>query len=166
MSDPPPVIDYIRLRRISPEAARQAVLDYLASVDGNVSAAARAFGVNRRVVYDILRRARSGSLADHSFAPHHQPRKTPPAVEARVVAARNQTGFGDYRLSRHLAETGLHLPPTTIHGILARNRDRLDPPSRLRLRAAARKHLPPPSEEARRTARINALLARLRASRP
>jgi transposase len=123
------VIDYKNLRRIDPEAARRAVLDYLSSVDGNVSATARAFGVQRSVVYDIQRRARAGSLADRSYVPHRQPVKTPPRVESRVVAARNRTGLGNRRLSRYLAERGLHVPPSTIRNILARNRERLDPPS-------------------------------------
>ena len=153
------MIDYKKLRRINPEAARRAVLDYLASVDGNVSAAARAFGITRTVVYDILRRARAGSLADRSFVPHRQPAKTPPAVEDRVVAAKNQTGLGDRRLSRYLAERGLHVPPGTIRHILARNRGRLDPPSRLRRRAAAPEFRPQPKEDPL------AFLARLRESR-
>jgi transposase-like protein len=123
------VIDYKNLRRIDPEAARRAVLDYLSSVDGNVSATARAFGIQRSVVYDIQRRARDGNLADRSYVPHRQPFKTPRRVESRVVAARNRTGLGNRRLSRYLAERGLHVSPGTIRNILARNRDRLDPRS-------------------------------------
>ena len=143
------MIDYKKLRRIDPETARQAVLDYLASVDGNVSAAARAFGVQRSVVYDIQRRARAGTLADRSRRPHRQPNKTPPRVESRVVAARNRTGLGNRRLSRYLAGHGLHVPPSTISAILARNRGRLDPPSLLR-RAEARHTRPERNEAAER----------------
>jgi transposase len=156
------LIDYKKLRRIDPETARQAVLDYLASVDGNVSAAARAFGVQRSVVYDIQRRARAGSLADRSRRPHRQPFKTPPRVESRVVAARNRTGLGNRRLSRYLAARGLHVPPGTISAILARNRDRLDPPSLLR-RAEARHTRPERNQEAQRRAELRAERERLRA---
>jgi len=156
------LIDYKKLRRIDPGTARQAVLDLLASVDGNVSAAARAFGIQRSVVYDIQRRARAGNLADRSRRPHRQPFKTLPRVESRVVAARNRTGLGNRRLSRYLAEHGLHVPPSTISAILARNRDRLDPPSLLR-RAEARHTRPERNQQAQRREELRAERERLRA---
>ena len=156
------MIDYKKLRSVNPETARQAVLDLLASVGGDVSAAARAFGVQRSVVYDIQRRARAGSLADRSRRPHRQPFKTPPRVETRVVAARNRTGLGNRCLSRYLAGHGLHVPPSTISAILARNRDRLLPPSLLR-RAEARHTRPERNEEAERREEIRAERERLRA---
>ena len=146
-------------RSISPEAARQAVLDYLDSVGGNVSAAARAFGIQRAVVYDIQRRARAGSLADRSFTPHRQPFKTPPTDENRVVAAKNRTGLGNRRLSRYLAERGLYVPASTVRNILTRNRHRLAPPSLLRRRAEARQPRPERKEDPL------AFLYRLRSSR-
>ena len=153
------MIDYKNLRSINPQAARQAVLDYLDSAGGNVSATARAFGIQRAVVYDIQRRARAGSLADRSFTPHRQPFKTPPAVENRVVAAKNRTGLGNRRLSRYLAGRGLYVPASTIRNILARNRHRLDPPSLLRRRAEARQPRPERKEDPL------AFLYRLRSSR-
>jgi transposase len=131
------MIDYKKLRRIDPEAARQAVLDYLASVGGNVSDAARAFGINRSVIYDIIARSRAGSLADRPRTPHRQPFKTPPRIENRVIAAKNRTGLGYQRLSHYLAQRGLHVPWSTVRNILKRNRHRLDSPSRLRSRAEA-----------------------------
>ena len=137
------MIDYKNLRRINPEAARQAVLDYLDSVDGNVSAAARAFGINRVVVYDILARQRAGSLADRSRAPHHRPTKTPKRTEDRVVAARNRTGLGYQRLARYLAGRGLDLPWSTVRNILQRNRHRLTP----RARRPAPYHNPNPRQQ-------------------
>ena len=131
-SDGPAVIDYKRLRAVSPEAARQAVLGYLDHAGGNVAATARAFGINRTVVYDIRARARAGSLADRPRTPHRQPFKTPRRVENRVVAARNRTGLGYQRLSAYLAARGLHLPWSTIRNILQRNRGRLKPVRRRR----------------------------------
>ena len=156
------MIDYKNLRSINPEAARQAVLDYLASAGGNIAATARAFGIQRSVVYDIQRRARSGNLADRSSTPHRQPTRTPPRIESRVVRARNRTGLGNRRLSRYLAARGLHVPPGTISAILARNRDRLDPPSLLR-RAEARHTRPERNQEAERREEIRAERERLRA---
>lgn len=124
------LIDYKTLRRINPEAARQAVLEYRASCGHNISHTARAFGITRAVVYDILTKQRQGSLRDRSRTPKHQPRKTPPTIEDQVIAARNKTRLGPKRLSLYLAKyQGLHLPWATIRHILRRNRHRLTIPS-------------------------------------
>ena len=64
-------IDYKQLRRINPEAARQAVIEYLKTNGHNVSDAARVFGINRGVVYDILRKIDQGNLRDRSRAPRN-----------------------------------------------------------------------------------------------
>ena len=48
-------IDYKNLRQFSPEAARRAVLEFLKTAF-NISKTAEMFGVNRAVVYDILRK--------------------------------------------------------------------------------------------------------------
>ena len=59
-------IDYKTLRQINPEAARKAVLEYLKTNGDNKADAARVFGVNRTVVYDILKKASEGDLRDRS----------------------------------------------------------------------------------------------------
>ena len=87
-------IDYKALRRINPQAARRAVLDYLASCGHNIAATARAFGITSPVIYDILVKQRQGDLRDRSRAPKRQPRKTPAAVEERVLAAKNKARLG------------------------------------------------------------------------
>jgi DNA invertase Pin-like site-specific DNA recombinase len=46
-------INYKVLRKINPEAARLAVIEYLST---NISEAARIFGIQRTVVYDILKK--------------------------------------------------------------------------------------------------------------
>ena len=74
-------INYKTLRQINPEAARKAVLEYLKTNGGNQAEAAKVFGVNRIVVYDILKKAGEGDLQDRSKIPKHQPNKTPPEVE-------------------------------------------------------------------------------------
>ena len=66
-------IDYKVLRRIKPEAARRAVLEYLSSCNHNVAQTARAFGVTRATVYAIRDKAREGDLADRPKRPHRQP---------------------------------------------------------------------------------------------
>jgi transposase-like protein len=40
------------------------VLEYLESNGGNIAEAARVFGINRPVIYDILRKQREGDLRD------------------------------------------------------------------------------------------------------
>jgi transposase len=134
VTGPAPRIDYNALRRINPEAARRAVLDYLASTGGRVSATAAAFGISRSVVYDILGRQASGDLRDRSRAPHHSPTRTPPEVEASVITARNRTGYGPKTLAAYLARQGLRIPWPTVRKILQRNRSRIHPRARRAVR--------------------------------
>lgn len=132
-------IDYKTLRKINPEAARRAVLEYLASCDHNIAETARVFGITRPVVYDILTKQREGDLRDRPKAPQHQPRKTPAAVEDQVVLAKNQTHLGPKRLARYLAQyQGMVLSWATIRHLVRRNRQRLTPPFRGRRRSPPR----------------------------
>lgn len=103
------VIDYRCLRAINPQAARRAVLEYLRSCGHNVSRTASVSGINRPVVYDILRKERDGDLDDRSKVPHHQPRRTPNLVEGRIVEAKSTIGFGPKRLPRHLKRVSLRI---------------------------------------------------------
>jgi transposase len=120
------LVDYKALRKINPEAARVAVLEYVSSTGGNISRAARAFGIQRAVVYEILKKHHEGDLNDRSKYPKTSPRKTSPEVEGRVVAAKNQTRLGAKRLSLHLQKySGLTVPYGTIRHILNRNKARL-----------------------------------------
>src|SRR3990172_7944458 len=130
-------IDYKTLRRITPEAARRAVLEYLASCGHNIAETARVpstllrtcFGITRPVVYDILAKQQTGDLCDRSKAPHRQPRQTPTVAQERVIAARNKTRLGPKRLSLYLARyEALHLSWATIRHILRRHRHRLSGP--------------------------------------
>ncbi len=119
-------IDYKQLRKINPQATRRAVIDYLKTNGHNISHTALTFGINRTVVYDIIRKEAEGSLDDRSRAPKHQPRKTPQVVEDRVVEVKNKTRFGPERLSRYLRQhEGISLPAGTIRHLLRRNKYRL-----------------------------------------
>jgi transposase len=66
---------------VNPEAARLAVPEYLKTNGGNISDAARVFGISRSVVYDILKKQAEGDLRDRSRVPKHQPSKTPVEIE-------------------------------------------------------------------------------------
>jgi transposase len=96
-------IDYKTLRKINPETARKAVMEYLKTNGGNKAETARVFGINRTVIYDILKKAGEGDLQDRPKTPNHQPNKTPPEIEFQVIAARNKTRLGPQRLSIYLA---------------------------------------------------------------
>jgi transposase len=129
-------IEYKVLREINPEAARQAVLEYLKTNGGNKVDAARVFGINRSVVYDILKKASEDDLQDRPKTPKHQPNKTAHAIEKKVIAARNKTYMGPQRLSLYLLKyQALQVPPGTIRHILRRNKGKLKyatPPRRKR----------------------------------
>ena len=119
-------IDYKQLRKISPETARRAVLEYLKSNGHNISQTALVFGINRTVVYNILRKEREGNLEDRSRAPHNQPRRTPAQVEDKVIEVKCKTRYGPERLSRYLKQhEGLSVPPGTIRHIVRRNKDKI-----------------------------------------
>ena len=64
-------IDYKELRKTSPEAARQAVVAYWRNNGHHVADAARTFGINRCVVYDILQKWAEGDLRDRPKTPKH-----------------------------------------------------------------------------------------------
>ena len=102
------------------------MLEYLKTNGGNISEAARLFGINRPVIYDMLRKQREGDLRDRSKAPHNHPRRTAPDVETKVVEAKNKTRLGPIRLSMYLFKhEGLSIPAGTIRHIPRRNRHRL-----------------------------------------
>ena len=116
-------IDYKQLRKISPEAARKTVIQFLDTNNRNVSRTALVFGINRSVVYDIIRKAEEGNLEDRSRVPKYQPTRTPWDIENKVIEARNRTQFGAERLSRYLQECeGLSIPAGTIRHIIRRNK--------------------------------------------
>ncbi|OQB24026.1 MAG: hypothetical protein BWY10_02644 [Chloroflexi bacterium ADurb.Bin180] len=122
-------IDYKELRKISPQAARQAVISYWQHKASSIAEVARTCEVNRCVVYDILRKWSEGDLRDRAKTPRHQPRRTPAEREAQVIAAKNQTHLGPQRLFRYLQRYEQVIVSTgTIRHILARNKERLTGP--------------------------------------
>jgi hypothetical protein len=56
------------MRKINPEAARRAVLEYLKTNGHNISQSVSVFRINRPVIYDILRKERrlKGSIKGSS----------------------------------------------------------------------------------------------------
>ncbi len=104
-----------------------AVLEYLKTSGNNVAEVARIFGIQRPVVYDILRKRSEGDLTDRSKAPKHCPNKTSDLVEDKVIEVKNKTRFGPKRLSIHLKKYyQLEVAPGTIRHIFRRNKHRLN----------------------------------------
>ena len=129
------LISYKELRKINPEAARRAVLEYLQANDGNISQTAKIFGINRPVIYDILKKEREGDLNDRSKAPKTNPSKTSQTVEDKVVELKNRTRLGAKRLSKYLLKyEGINVPYGTIRHILWRNKDQIKYPRHRRFK--------------------------------
>jgi transposase InsO family protein len=90
-----------------------------------ISALCREFAISRPTGYLWRRRyleTRSLSeLRERSRRPHHSPGHTEACKEQRVVALRQQTGWGAKKLRVLLAEERIALPVRTIHRILERH---------------------------------------------
>ena len=126
-STPEGRIDYKELRKINAEAARKAVLEYLKTNKVNIFRTAKLFGINRSVVYDIMRKSEKGDWKDRSKVPKRQPKKTSALIEDKVIEVKNKTRLGPERLTRYLKQhEDLTVPPGTIRHILRRNRERID----------------------------------------
>lgn len=88
----------------------------------SMTALCAAYGVSRKTGYKWLRRYEGadtlGGLVDRSRRPRYSPGQTPEAVEARVVALREQYGWGSRKLQRLLEDEGIRLSRSTIDRIL------------------------------------------------
>jgi transposase InsO family protein len=90
----------------------------------NISALCRAFGVSRKTAYKWLHRERMGRsvsvLGDQSRRPRRSPHRTSDAIVARVVALRQQHGWGGEKLAWLLAGEGITITGRTIDRIIRR----------------------------------------------
>lgn len=89
-----------------------------------LAALCREFGISRPTGYLWRRRYQSTrtltELAERSRRPHHSPSRTHAWKAQRVVALRQQTGWGAKKLQVLLCEEQIALPVRTIHRILQR----------------------------------------------
>ena len=116
-------LEYRDLRTISPRAARQAILQILATNKGNVASTARILHTTRVTIYKALKRKRMKNLDDISTAPHVVKNKTEVSIEEKVVKLKKKTNYGPLRLKEELKETeGIILSPHTIRNIIRRNK--------------------------------------------
>lgn len=113
------MILYHELRALSPSKAREIIRKVLQSNAGNVSVTARIMGISRATV----RRAREGSLDDHSRRPHRSPSKTQSHFEELICREAKRTGFRYRRLSSYLwRKYAMRISEDTVKAILRRKR--------------------------------------------
>jgi transposase InsO family protein len=89
------------------------------------SSLCRAFGISRQCGYCWLARYQAGDsftgLSDRSRVPLSSPNKTAPQIELRVVALRQEYGWGAKKLQVLLSRDGIDLSIATLNRILRRN---------------------------------------------
>lgn len=105
----------------------------------NKSRLARQFDVSRKTLYKWVARLRQGGpagLCNLSRRPHASPRRTPAEMEARVLALRDELGWGGRKISRRLRDLGVeHVPPASTVTEILRRHGRLDAEEGLKHRA-------------------------------
>lgn len=84
----------------------------------------REYGISRPTGHLWLKRYREvgsiSALAEHSRRPLRTPSRTDSAIEAAVLALRDEKGWGAPKLAKVLSNRGLKVPPATVHRILKR----------------------------------------------
>src|SRR5262245_51361628 len=93
---------------------RQEFIAFARQEGATIAALSRHFGISRKTAYKWLARAEAGETdgADRSRRPHHSPGRTPAAVEAAVVALRQENpAWGGRKLHHALAREGMVPPP-------------------------------------------------------
>jgi transposase InsO family protein len=104
---------------------RTALVHAVRTAGLSVAEAARRYGVSRKTAFKWLARFDvdpAASLADRSRRPAASPARTPAAVEAAVLEARDRWGWGPRKLHAVLQAEGRPAPPArTIAAILRRH---------------------------------------------
>jgi transposase InsO family protein len=112
--------------------ARTAFVALARSPHATVAAACRQFGISRKTGYKWLARHTAdpdGPLDDLSRRPHASPGRTAADLEARILAARDQYGWGGRKLRAVLRAEGLTLPSSrTVTEVLRRHGRTAPPP--------------------------------------
>jgi transposase InsO family protein len=92
--------------------------------EASMTALSRRHGVSRKTAYKWVRRHRElgslWSLDEQSRRPHRSPEATNEAAIERVVALRQQYGWGGRKLQTLLAQEGIELSRSTVDRILQR----------------------------------------------
>jgi transposase InsO family protein len=108
-----------------------------------ITALCRRYEVSRKTGYKWLKRYQTAgtiaALQDQTRRPHRSPRRTSREREQRVLAVRDEKGWGAKKIEYVVAGEGIATPAITIHRILKRN-GRINPerPGRLASKRFAR----------------------------
>lgn len=104
---------------------RQEFLALAQQSGANFSQLCDRFGISRKTGYKWRRRYREKGitgLADRSRRPQHSPRRSPPSIEEKVLAVRDQYGWGARKIKACLERAGEGpLAKSTVHAILSRH---------------------------------------------
>ena len=115
---------------------RLVLVHHVRTLGRPVAAAAREFGVSRKTAHKWLKvhdADPAAPLGDRSRRPKRSPGRTPPGVEAAVLAVRDQRNWGPRKIRAHLLRTGA-VPAggapsaRTLANVLRRNGRVGDPP--------------------------------------
>lgn len=119
-------LSYLELRKISPQAARQAIIQIFRSTQNNVAETARLLETTRATIYKALKKQKCGRLDDLSRAPTHVANKTAESIEQKVVVLKAKINYGPVRLAQEMKlQHGITLSSHTIRNIIRRHRDML-----------------------------------------
>ena len=111
-------------REVSVMEARREFVALATAEGANRRELCRRFGIQPNTGYKWLRRwAAAEGLADRSRRPHTSPARSAAAIEARIVALREEhPAWGARKLARCLEREGFDCPaPSTVHAILRRH---------------------------------------------
>ena len=115
---------------------RQEFLALAQNTGVNFSELCRRFGISRKTGYKWRRRYREKGvtgLADRSRRPEHSPRRSEPAIEKKVLAVRDEYGWGARKIKTCLERAGEGpLAKSTVHEILLRHERVPDAPEKTR----------------------------------
>jgi transposase len=119
-------LSYNELRKVNPEAAREAIIQILDSAGDNVSEAARLLNTTRKTIYKAIKKKFLGNLSDESRAPKNVHNKTPAVIEDKIIELKGKSRFGPKRIKKLLLEEyGIKMSKDTIRNVIRRNRHKL-----------------------------------------
>src|SRR5687767_9800392 len=106
--------------------SRQEFLALAQNAGVNFSELCRRFGISRKTGYKWRRRYRekgAAGLADLSRRPQHSPRRSQKAIEEKVLAVRDEYGWGARKIKTCLERAGDgSVAKSTVHSILLRHK--------------------------------------------
>lgn len=109
---------------------RTAFAHAVRTANRSVTQAAADFGISRKTAYKWLARFDAQQpLSDASRRPHHSPTRTADALEAAVLAVRDQFGWGPRKIRAYLVNNRQPAPPTRTIADILRRHQRVRPPA-------------------------------------